>query len=171
MKVKDENMVPDILEQIEYIKGKEIQVGVFGDEGSELLLKAGVNEFGAEIDVTPKMRAYLHGQGLHLKPDTDQITIPERSFIRSTFDDNIDEIENEIEKAYRRVLAGDYTGKQMLDHIGNKFVALVKKRITNIENPPNHPFTIKQKTTSAGVGDSPLIDSGQLRREINYRVV
>ena len=35
-------------------------------------------EYGARIRVTPKMRAYLHWRGLHLKKETEFITIPSR---------------------------------------------------------------------------------------------
>jgi hypothetical protein len=37
-----------------------------------------IQEYGAVIPVTPKMRAYLHYRGLHLRKDTNQIVIPAR---------------------------------------------------------------------------------------------
>lgn len=37
-----------------------------------------IQEYGAVIPVTPKMRAYLHYRGLHLRKDTNQIIIPAR---------------------------------------------------------------------------------------------
>ena len=43
---------------------------------------AAVHEFGCTIKVTPKMRAYLHYNGLHLKASTQYINIPARPFIR-----------------------------------------------------------------------------------------
>ena len=57
-----------------------IKVGLFG----EIAKIGAVHEFGAEIEVTPKMRAFLHSQGLHLRQSTIKIIIPERSFLRST---------------------------------------------------------------------------------------
>jgi len=39
---------------------------------------AEIHERGCIIKVTPKMRAYLHSQGLHLKPSTQYIRIPPR---------------------------------------------------------------------------------------------
>ena len=50
-------------------KGKEINI-------------AAVHEFGTTINVTPKMRAYLHFNGLHLRKDTTHIYIPARPFLR-----------------------------------------------------------------------------------------
>lgn len=39
---------------------------------------AEIHEHGCVIRVTPKMRAYLHAQGLHLRKDTQYIRIPPR---------------------------------------------------------------------------------------------
>lgn len=82
--------------------GNAVEVGIFGG-------RAGighVHEFGTVIDVTPKMRGYLHRIGIHLKPDTDKIVIPERSFLRSTANEEEDKIfdiiTKEIEKAIKK---------------------------------------------------------------------
>ena len=50
-------------------KGKEVNI-------------AAVHEFGCTIGVTPKMRAYLHHQGVHLKASTQYVHIPPRPFLR-----------------------------------------------------------------------------------------
>ena len=42
---------------------------------------AAVHEFGCTIAVTPKMRAYLHHKGIHLKAETTHIHIPARPFL------------------------------------------------------------------------------------------
>ena len=70
-----------------------IRVGIIGEQAYEKhphtdLTNAhlgAIHEFGATINVTPKMRAWLHYQGIHLKPETTTITIPARSFLRDTF--------------------------------------------------------------------------------------
>lgn len=46
--------------------------------GLPLHVLARILEYGARIRVTPKMRAYLHWRGLHLKADTKFVTIPPR---------------------------------------------------------------------------------------------
>ena len=46
---------------------------------------AAVHEFGCMIKVTPKMRAYLHYNGLHLKKSTEYIHIPPRPFLSPIF--------------------------------------------------------------------------------------
>lgn len=70
-----------------------IRVGIIGEQASQKhpdsdLTNAqlgAIHEFGATINVTDKMRAYLHHIGIHLKKDTTTITIPARSFLRDTF--------------------------------------------------------------------------------------
>ena len=74
-------------------KKVSIKVGIIGSQAYEkhphtdltMAHLGAIHEFGATINVTPKMRAYLHHIGVHLKPETTTITIPARSFLRDTF--------------------------------------------------------------------------------------
>ena len=67
-----------------------IRVGIIGSNAYAKHLNSGltnaqlgaIHEFGCTINVTDKMRAYLHHIGIHLKPDTNTIVIPTRSFLR-----------------------------------------------------------------------------------------
>jgi phage gpG-like protein len=70
--------------------------GVRTQNGQDIVNIAAVHEFGTVIDVTPKMRAYLHYVGLHLNPATTHIHIPPRSFLRATLES--DEFKKEIGK-------------------------------------------------------------------------
>lgn len=77
-------------------KKVSIRVGIIGSQAyethphSDLTMAhlGAIHEFGATIQVTEKMRAYLHHIGIHLKPETTTITIPARSFLRDTFFNN-----------------------------------------------------------------------------------
>jgi len=44
-------------------------------------------EEGTRIKVTPKMRAFLHAHGLHLKATTTEIFIPGRPFVKPAYED------------------------------------------------------------------------------------
>lgn len=44
-------------------------------------------EEGTRIKVTPRMRAYLHARGLHLKAETTELFIPGRPFIKPSYRD------------------------------------------------------------------------------------
>ena len=67
-----------------------IRIGIQGEEAAQEHPDSGltnaelgaIHEFGATINVTEKMRAYLHHIGIHLKPNTTSIVIPTRSFLR-----------------------------------------------------------------------------------------
>lgn len=78
------NLMEDIGEKY------SIRVGIIGDDAYEKhphsdLTNAelgAIHEFGATINVTDKMRAFLHTIGIHLKKDTTTVVIPTRSFLR-----------------------------------------------------------------------------------------
>jgi len=61
--------------------------------GKDLVSIAAVQEFGATIKVTPRMRAFLHAKGLHLKPSTKAIVIPPRPYIRPAWDEGRQDVE------------------------------------------------------------------------------
>ena len=71
---------------------------------------AAVQEFGATIRVTDKMRGYLHSVGLHLKPDTKAIVIPPRPFLRPAWEEGQEEVHEiiteEVREEIRRLVEG-----------------------------------------------------------------
>ena len=71
----------DLVGSVTYqvIDDNNIFIGV--KKGKEANIAA-VHEFGCTIRVTPKMRAYLHHQGVHLRASTQYIHIPARPFLR-----------------------------------------------------------------------------------------
>jgi hypothetical protein len=77
-----------------------IKVGLF--HGKAWI--SAVHEYGVKIRVTERMRAYLASQGLHLRKSTTVITIPERSFLRST----TDEQEEKIIARAKKVIAREF---------------------------------------------------------------
>ncbi len=82
------------------VEGDVVKVGVFGESA----LVAAVHEFGCKIRVTEKMRKFLHAQGLHLRKETEYIIIPQRSYLRKTFDEQKDEIERLIGEKVKAVV-------------------------------------------------------------------
>ncbi|MBI2931818.1 MAG: hypothetical protein HYY16_09215 [Planctomycetes bacterium] len=44
-------------------------------------------ENGTRVPVTPKMRAFLHARGFHLKPETTELFIPGRPFVKPAYRD------------------------------------------------------------------------------------
>ena len=156
------NEFPKVLKRLETLNAKSIEIGAL--QGAHAWLAA-IHEYGCDIVVTPKMRAFLHYQGLHLKDSTKVIKIPERSFLRSSHDENAEGIIRQSERALGQVVAGKMSVEQYLDMVGRDYVSMVKDFIVELDSPPNHEYTIEQKGS-----DNPLIDTGGLLESISYRV-
>lgn len=163
-----------IIQELQELKDKEVAVGIQADEvnsdGKNLAYIGAVHEFGKDIEVTDKMRSYLHAQGLHLKKTTKVIKIPQRSFLREAIDENESEINSLEDKLLDQVIAGRISSKQALESIGNTVQGLVQQRIADGIQPGLHPFTIQQKTVHGKKGTTPLIGSGHLRQSIRYKI-
>lgn len=153
------NELPQMSLNIEGLSGKEVDVGV--DWANAWL--AGIHEYGCRIKVTPKMRAFLHRQGLHLKDSTTEIVIPERSFLRAGHDANVDRVMKQTERAVSLVLTGKMSPDDLLDLCGQQMATAIKKYARDLSLPANHPYTTEQKGSS-----NPLVDTGQLIEAITW---
>lgn len=91
--------------------------------------------------------------------------VPERSFIRATLDRNRDAYMEMLEEALDRGLDGDDLEREMA-RIGAVVVGDIQRYMTELREPPNAPSTVRAKGSA-----NPLIDTGQLRRAIDFRVV
>jgi hypothetical protein len=163
--IKDTGDMSEIIKNLQKLNGKKIKVGVFGDDGSDLVMIARVHEYGCEIPVTQKMRAWFAANGYPLKKETTLIRIPERSFLRSGYDENIDTISKKIEEMVPDVIAADVDPKVFMDAIGMEFAGLIQKKMRDLKDPPNSQMTIERKGSS-----NPLIDTGRLAGSIRHEV-
>ena len=91
--------------------------------------------------------------------------IPERSFIRSTMDEEKPELLRLNKRLFRLMSAGKMTTERALNILGLKIKALIQKKITDLKDPPNHPKTIARKKSS-----NPLIDTGTMRQSVTFKV-
>lgn len=165
--VKDVNNVDKLLNIMKQLIEFEIHVGIQANEESKILMIAHVNEFGFKIEVTDKMRGYLGATGLHLKPETTHINIPERSYIRGGYDANKAKIERIVEGLLKRVILMEISVTQFQNQIGQYCVGLIQEFMTDLSSPEKHPYTIEQN----GGKTNPLIATGELRQKITYKVV
>lgn len=154
------NKLPEVMATTEAMNGKKVQVGATSNNA----WLAGIHEYGCRIKVTPKMRAFLHRQGLHLKKSTTEIVIPERSFLRAGHDENFDRVIKQTERAIGQVIIGKMSMDDMLDLYGQQMATAIKKYMRDLSEPPNHPYTTEQKGSS-----NPLVDTGQLIESITWR--
>lgn len=93
------------------------------------------------------------------------ITIPERSFLRTGFDQNVDKIANKIESMLNDVLNFDINPDIFLDAIGMEFAGLIQRHMRRITTPPNSAITTAVKGSS-----NPLHDTGRLIGAIRHEV-
>ena len=153
--------LPEVTASVETMNGKKVKVGALKGDHAWL---AGIHEYGCEITVTPKMRAFLHSQGLHLKDSTTVIKIPERSFLRTGHDKNADRVIKQTERAVGQVIAGKMSVDDLLDLYGQQMATAIKTYMRDLDSPPNHPYTQEQKGSS-----NPLIATGQLVESITWK--
>jgi hypothetical protein len=135
-----------IRRELTALQSMRIIVGIQGNEGSEVLKIANVHEYGCTIKVTPKMRAFLHYMGLHLKPSTQHINIPERSYIRASYEAGRAELDNFIRQKFRDVIQGKINARQAAERIGAYCVTMTQSYIDdNRVQPPVGDFTKERK--------------------------
>ena len=138
----------DIMKRLKGLDGEHIvEVGVPAtagqyEDGANQVLVASVNEFGSSDG-----------------------RIPERSFLRSTVDENTTKYADLLSRLIGEAVDGRLTIEQALDRLGLKAVADVQRKIVQLDDPPNAEATIERKRSS-----NPLIDTGQLRQSIIHRV-
>lgn len=99
----------------------------------------------------------------YLKTD---VKIPERSFLRTAFDQHESTDWNErIGKDLEKMMDGDMTAIELYNDLGRLMVKDVQRAIAKAE-PGNSPLTIARKGK-----DSPLQDTGALFRSIDWTVI
>jgi hypothetical protein len=136
------------LENAAKAKHGTVKVGILAAEGSE---SANKSPGLTVIDV-----ATFNEFGLG---------VPERSFVRGYVDENENLIRNDIKKLALLIVQGKKTTEDALGLLGMKVQGEMQKRISEGIDPPNAPSTIAKKGSS-----KPLIDTGQLRASITYKV-
>ncbi|MGG0666964.1 hypothetical protein ABE073_00285 [Lederbergia citrisecunda] len=160
---KDKNNIPKALRNIRELNRKKAVIGYHTKNHTEMV--AGVQEFGARIPVTDKMRAYLASQGMPLKESTKEITIPERAFIRIGFDKGVDDVYRLVEKYIDEAVAGSLPAKAFLEMLGDEMRDQIRDHADDLRSPANHPFTAEEK----GKND-PLEESGHMIDSMEVKV-
>ncbi len=126
-------------------RGKSVTVGVHGDAG------------GGYETISVLELAAIHEFGLG--------NSPERSFIRAWVEENKDEIQQMIARMGEAIQAGKLAEGQALEQLGLWAQGNIQARISQGIPPPNAPSTAAAKDSS-----TPLVDTGQLKSSITYKV-
>jgi hypothetical protein len=88
--------------------------------------------------------------------------MPQRSFLRSAYDENLPMIDKMIQRVANGAVFGLGTNAA-LNRLGNVVQGMVQRKIVDGLFVPNSAATIKRKKSS-----KPLIDTGHLRQSIRY---
>lgn len=132
-----------ILHELAELESTVVEVGIqndgtSSDNGVLVAHYAAVNEFG----------------GGH---------VPERSFMRSTFDQTV----NKLVKTRAQIISGVYDGRfpasRGAGFLGELHQQDIQKTITSHPPPPNAPATVKRKGSSGT-----LVDQGLMRQTIRW---
>lgn len=128
------------------LKTGSVDVGILASEGKH-----------EDSDLTVAQVGFFHEFGTSI--------VPERSFIRSTINGQSKEIKKVARSQYKKVLNGSISAKDGLGVLGAFTSGLIQEKFTNNNWAPNSEFTQEAKGSS-----TPLIDTGQLRQSISYKV-
>ena len=151
--VKDSGMKP-FTDRVKKLHGS-VDIGVFGEKDAEQVIIAAANEFGTD-------RA---GRGHNVK-------IPQRSFLRSTLDEEKDDVRQKIDDAKVKVVTGKLSKKKFLSRLGLWFESKVREKILAGGTPyiENAESTKAAKIAKGREFPQPLNDDGRLRQSIISRV-
>lgn len=94
------------------------------------------------------------------------ITIPQRSFIRSTAAENSSRIANKTEKELGTMVDCRITPKIALGRVADLIAKLIVRKINSNVPPPNAIATLDRKT-----GQKTLVDTGHMRSQVSGAVV
>lgn len=133
-----------IIRDIESAKNAFVTVGVH--EGERTIDGINIAEYGAHNEFGTS-------------------DIPERSFMRSTFDENQQKIKRDFDKQATLVTQGKSTIYRALQYAGERHQQDIQSKIKSGIAPPNSPRTIARKGS-----DKTLIDTGALVQSIRYVV-
>ena len=89
--------------------------------------------------------------------------VPERSFMRSTFDNTIGQIISVRDRVLDGVFQGKLTAEVGAGLLGEKHQQDIQRTISSHPPPPNAPSTVRRKGSSGT-----LIDNGTLRASIRW---
>lgn len=149
MSVKDTNRIPELLKQLKSLDERQIRLGIVAPSGDKLYMIGWVHEFGIDIEVTDKMRAWFFAQGIPLKKETKKITIPERAYFRTGWDKNKSKIEQRAKELTIELLNGKKTAFKVREELGEFAAERIRENVEEVG----------------------LVDTGSLRDAIGYRVV
>jgi phage gpG-like protein len=126
-----------------------VQQGETDEEGTDLVKVAAANEFGTTMEDE--------------ETGEKKVRIPERSFIRSTTDEQRSKVERIKRRILEKMVDEGADIKTELGLLGEFMQKEIQKKIVDLKVPENAESTKKKKGS-----DNPLVDQGQLQQSIRH---
>ena len=95
----------------------------------------------------------------------ESVEIPERSFIRASFDNGGDTLEKLCKEAVDGIIRKGWTAQEAADYVGKWAVEMTREYFNTKLSPAKSATTLRTTTQY-----QPLFDSGRLYNSITYRV-
>ncbi len=162
-KADDPKALSRMIQKAQEINRRSVQVGIFDGYYAWL---AGIHEYGCHIPVTPKMRAWLHHQGIHLKKSITEIVIPERSFLRAGFDSTHEMVLSDIDVTLGHYLVSRQHVETVLKVTGRNLASQIKKYARNLRSPAKSAASYQLGTKNS----NPLIETGSMIAHITFQI-
>lgn len=168
---KIDKLCKDLKKELKSVKGAKAGIlknkrypGKDGKEGISLVENALLQEYGATIHVTDKMRAWFRHQGFPLRKDKTTIVIPPRPFLREALKSQKEWIRF-VNESFDADMSGGMTLKQIAGRVGLLMEKAIKEAILSNIPPENSEFTIMQKGSSRTLRDTGLL-VGSIHNEV-----
>ena len=149
-----------LLRELKKLSGMTISVGVHADAGAH---HDASGDSGDMITVAELAGWHEFGSG----------ATPQRSFLRSTFDENRPKLERLMADEFEEVIktGGQHTASKAARNIGREFQKLVKSKIKN-RIPPPIVYETEEERIRKGYDPNapPLLASRQLFRSIKVKL-
>ncbi len=136
----------EILKDGDFLNGIVTDIGILPEDahqtykrGDKLVIVAAKNEFGDG-------------------------NIPQRSFLRSTFDSQHKSWVRKLARHMRKKTPRDVLNKEITEFMGKTAQKSIQRTIAVLKSPPNRPRTVLRKGFN-----NPLIESRKLYRSIKYK--
>lgn len=191
----DNNNIDRLMKALEELSSYSVEVGIFASDNSFYAMIANVHEFGMTIEpkvaksltiptaaaegrsaadipglFRPKGTNILaieeNGQLITMFILVKSVTIPERSFMRSTFDEKNDVWVRFMKSMINQVIDFKIDAYTLFDRLGSRMAADIQETITTLRSSANSRITEQNKGSS-----NPLMDTGGLRSRVTWKVV
>lgn len=140
-------------ERLERMGSTRVRVGVLDDQPK----RAAASKTGEKLSLLEVAAVHEFG--------APAAGIPQRSFVRATVDEKRAEIAADQERLAAAVLNGKIEPEAAAELLGARVQGLIQARIAEGIGPALAPATVRRKKSS-----KPLIDTGQLKSAITFRV-